>query len=96
MQGFRSFFKRRFRVVGMQLVEVDVIRLQAAQRGVYCVEQMFARIALVPGIGACTAVGFGGEDELMAPALKPAADDFFRSACALLATAKWVDVSGVD
>jgi hypothetical protein len=80
----------------MQLIEVDIVGLQATQRSVDGVEQMLARRALVPGSRPHPADGLGRQDIGRALALEPTADDFLGAADRRQAPAERVDVRGVE
>jgi hypothetical protein len=84
--GFQSAAGRqrlgafRFGVQVVELVDVEVVGLQSAQRGF----ELPARALSI------AAAGFAGEDQLMAPALEGLADDLFVFAFAI--GARGVDV----
>ena len=84
--GFQSTAGRqrlgafRFGVQVVELVDVEVVGLQSAQRGF----ELPARALSI------AAAGFAGEDQLMAPALEGVADDLFVFAFAI--GARGVDV----
>ena len=80
------------RVEGVELVQVDGLHAQPAQRRVEGVAQMAARQADAVGVLRHGKASLGGDHHLVAhagPGGKPLADD-------LLAGAAGVDVGGVD
>ena len=80
----------------MQLVEIDIIGAEAAQRRLDGRQQMLARGALVPGRWTDLADGLGREDELLAAPLQPAPDDILRATGKLGAAAQRIDIGRVD
>ena len=61
VERFEGLVERRLAVVAVQLVEVDVVGLQARERAVDRIEQVLARGALVPGARADLADRLGGD-----------------------------------
>jgi len=66
IQGAESFFHRRDRVVGVDLIEVDVVGLQAAEASFDGVHDMPARRAHIVTAGADSSEDFGGDDDVFA------------------------------
>ena len=75
----------------VDLVEVDVVGLQAAQAGFALLDDVAAAVAHVVGAFAHHAVHLGGEDDVVALAVA-----LERLAGDLLAAAAAVDVGGVE
>ena len=73
----------------VDLVEIDVVGLQAAQRGLDRLRDPASRIALLVRIVAHRAVHLGGQHDVVAPTLQRLADDLLRLAAA-------IPVGGVD
>src|SRR5262245_58689859 len=80
----------------MQLVEVDIVSAEAAQRSIDRIEQALPRRALLPGMGTHPADCLGGDNEIVALALQPAPDDFFRRPGKRGAATERIDVRRVD
>ncbi len=80
----------------MQLIQVDVVGAEAAQRRVDRVQQVLARRALVPVRRPDLVDRLGRDDEVVAPALQPAADDFLGATGDVHAAAERIDVGGID
>ncbi|MNT00616.1 hypothetical protein D3C72_1350530 [compost metagenome] len=99
VERLQAFFERGLAVVHVQLVQVDVVGLQALEREVDGVEQVLARGALVPGVGADLVDGLGGDHEAAAARgallVEPVADDLFGAAGGLDGAAQRVHVGGV-
>ena len=91
VEGFEGFFDGGFVVPAMDLVEVDVVGLEAAEALVDFEEDRFAGEAAAVGVVAHEAVDLGGEDDVFAfgVGLEEAADEFFAGAVG-------VDVGGVE
>ena len=91
VQRFERLFDGRFVVPAVNLVEVDVVGLEAAQALVELEEDRFAREAAAVGLVAHDAVDLGGDDDGFAAGvgLEEAAEDLF-------AVAAGVDVGGVE
>ena len=75
VQRLQRLVERGGRVVAVQLVEVDVVGLEALQRGVYGVQDVLAAHPLVPGSAPGAAHALGGDDVVVALADQPIADD---------------------
>ncbi len=73
----------------MDLVEIDVIGLEAAERALDGLDDPAPRIALLVRILAHGAMHLGGEHDLVATAFQRLADDLLRLALA-------VSIGGVD
>ena len=84
----------------MELVEIDVIGAQPAQRGVDRVEDVLARQPLIPGPRAHRTEALGGEDEVVSPPREPAAEDLLgaadRAAAVGAAAALGIGIRGVE
>ena len=91
VERFEGFFDRGFVVPAMDLVEVDVVGLQAAEALVEFVEDGFAREAAAVGFVAHHAVDLGGDDDGFAAGvgLEEAAENDF-------AVAAGVDIGGIE
>ena len=83
IEGTQRLVNGRFVVGRMHLVEVDIVRLQAAQTALNGLHNVLARSALVIGAAAHLAIEFCCQDNL-APAarvtLEPATDILLGSA----------------
>ena len=66
---------RRRGVIAVQLVQVDVVGLQAPQGGLDRGEDVLAGVAGVEGRGPGRGEALGGDDEPVAPAVQPAPED---------------------
>src|SRR5262249_47717620 len=86
----------RVRIRMMQLVQIDVIRAQATERGVDRLEDVLARQALVPGTRPHGAEALGRDHEVLPPALEPAAENLLGAPDGLEVAAHRVDVRGVE
>ena len=86
-------------VVEVDLVEVDVVGLQPAQRGVDRPHHVLATVALVPLVRTAAPEALGGEDDVVAAtavALHPLADQFLGATDQLDRATERVDVGGVE
>jgi hypothetical protein len=63
VERFQRLVDRRGGIETVQLIEVDIVRLQPLQRGVDRIEDVLSRHALVPGFGTHLADAFRGEHE---------------------------------
>ena len=88
VEGLENFFDGRHRVEGVELIDIDVVGLQAAETGVDGIEQVIARGADIVGAGAHPEGALGGDDDFLAAALESMAEDFFGHAGG-------VDVAGI-
>ena len=88
----QGLVERRERVEAVQLVEVDVVELQAAQAGLDLVDDMVSALAAAVGLLAHHAGGLGGDDDLVARQFQR----FERMADQRLGLAERVDIGGVD
>ena len=68
VEGAQRLVNRRLGVGVVDLVEVDVVGAEAAQRALDGVEDVLAGCAAVPGAGAHGARALGGDHEVVAPA----------------------------
>jgi len=96
VERLQRFVQGRVGVVGVELVEVDVVGAQPAQRGLDRVEDVPARHALVPGLRPHPADALGGDDEVVAAALQPAAQDLLGAAGGADVPAEGIDVGRVQ
>jgi hypothetical protein len=75
IEGFERLIERRLGIVSVQLIEIDVVGAETLERGVDCVKNVLARHALIPRLCADYAGAFRGQNELVALALQPCAND---------------------
>jgi hypothetical protein len=80
----------------MQLIEVDVVGLQAAQGCVDCVENVLSGVAAVERCGPGASKAFRREDEAIPPSMKPATEDLLRAADSREIASERIDVRTVD
>src|SRR5262245_40781413 len=80
----------------MDLVEIDVVSTETAERGVDGVEDMFARRPVIPGSPARGARALRGHDEVATPSLEPAPEDRLGAPHGLERPAQRIDVGGVE
>jgi hypothetical protein len=88
----QGLLDRGDRVVGVDLVEVDVVGLQPAQAGLHRIHDVAARGAAVVGPRAHVAIDLGGDDHV----LSAYAQVLQALAQQLLGLAEGVDVGCVD
>lgn len=62
-----------------ELIQIDIIGTETAQRCIDGVKQMFARRHLIPWRWSYLAHGLDRDDELMATPREPAADDLLNA-----------------
>ena len=62
VEGLQRLVERGLRVVAVQLVEINVVGAEAAQRSVDRIEDVLARHALIPGLRAHIAGAFGAHE----------------------------------
>src|SRR5262249_44631386 len=96
VEGAERFVERRIAIVEVHLIEVDKIGLQPTERRVDRIHDVAATVAGVPGLRARRAEPLGGEHELVALALPPAAEDLFGTTAGREVAAERVDVGSVD
>ena len=95
VERLHRLLDRRVAVGPVQLVEVDVVGLQAAQRLVDGGEDVLARRSALVGVVAHRREAFGGEHDAVARlGLEPAPDDFLGGSDGVCADG--VDIGGVD
>ena len=87
------FVERRCGIVHVQLIKIDVISLEATERGLNGVQNVLSRIARVPDGGTHRAAAFGRKDKSASLVAEPAAGNDFRAAD--FRTGR-IDVGGVD
>jgi hypothetical protein len=73
----------------VNLIKIDMVGLQAAERRLHCLHYPASRIALLVRILAHGPVHLGGQHDVVAPAFQCLADDLLRLAAA-------IPVGGVD
>jgi hypothetical protein len=88
----KRFFEGRQRIEAVQLIEVDVVQLQALQAGVQLVHQVIARLTAAVGSLAHDAGGLGGDHQFVARQAKV----LDRLAEQLFGLAERIDVGRVD
>ena len=96
VERFQRFVERRRRIEAVQLIEIDIVRLEALQRRVDGIQDVLARHALVPTLRSHAAHAFGGKDVFVAPALQPAAHDLFGAPDRRDVAAQRIDVGRVE
>src|SRR5713101_8853642 len=87
---------RRLRVWMMDLVEVDEIGAEPAERALDGVQDVLARGAAVPWLGAHGAGALGRDHEVVAPALEPPPENLLRAPHGLVGAAQRIDVGRVE
>src|SRR5215831_8930288 len=75
VEGAEGLIDRRLEVVPVELVEVDVVGLQAPQGGLDGGEDVLAGVAAVEGRRPGRGEALGGDDEPVPPAVQPAPED---------------------
>ena len=80
----------------MQLIKIDIVRLQPLQRRVDRIENVLARHALVPRFGTHLAHAFRGEHEARALALQPAAENLLGASGRRAVSAERINVGGIE
>ena len=96
VQRAQRFVDRGARVGRVHLVEIDVVGLQAPQTRLDRGEDVLAGQSAVVGPGAHRAPTFGRQHDVIASAFQPFADDLFGTAGGLDASARGIDVRGVE
>ncbi len=96
VEGAQGLVHRRLGVGVVDLVEVDVVGAEAAQRALDGVEDVLAGGAAVPGPGAHGAGALGGDHEVVAPAPEPPPQDLLGAAHGVEGAAQRIDVGRVE
>ena len=96
MERLQRLVDRCLRVVAVQLIEVDVVGAQPAERCVDRIHDVAPAAARVPGLESGGAEHFCRDDELVSPALQPPPQNFLRGAGELHSAAKWIGVGRVQ
>ena len=96
VEGLERLVDRRVGIREVQLVEVDVVGAEPAQRRVDRVEDVLARVALVPRVGTGAPVALRRDDELVALPAQPPADDLLGAADGVETASERVDVGAVE
>ena len=71
VESVQGLIERCLRVVAMELVDVDIVRAKASERGIDGVQDMLAGQTLFPGLRSHDADALRGHDELGTLALQP-------------------------
>ena len=84
------------RIEPVELIEVDVIGLQAAQGGVNCAEYVPSGVAAVERRWPGPSKAFRGKDKAVPPPLQPATEDLLGATLGREIAAERIDVRGID
>src|ERR1019366_372019 len=79
IQSRQSFFQRRVRIEAMDLVQINVIGLQAAQTQLDVLENMFTRETFSVRSHAGGKENLSGQYHVIAAAFQPFSQNFFRT-----------------
>ena len=95
VQGLQGLLNRRFRVGRVDLIQVDIIRLQARETRLNRGADMLAREAPVVRSVTHRPPAFGGQDDVLAPAFEPFADNLLGTARGFDATAGRIHIRAI-
>ena len=96
VKGGERLVDRRLLVVAMQLVQVDVVGLEASQRCIHGGHDVLARVAAVERRGAGRCEALGRDDEPVALAPQPAAEDLLSQPPGTQLPAQRVGVRAIE
>jgi hypothetical protein len=96
VERFQRFVDRRRRIETVQLVKIDIIRLQPFQRRIDRIEDVLARHALVPGLGSHLAHAFRGEHVARALALQPTAENLLGASGRRAISTERIDIGRIE